>query len=237
MEKHAARCVFLFFFALMINELPAIERHPWAPFVPVDARYLFLGTFPPQERRWSMKFYYPNKTNDFWRIMGLIFLGDRDALWDKKAGRFDLDAIRSLLNCEHIALWDTAMAVRRLQGNASDKYLEIVEPIDLAGLLDQHPTISQVITTGEKATSVVAAQAGIEVPTIGLPVECRVGNMTSCCGACRRAPGPILWLWRRKLRFIGKSLPSDGLQTVLITFLCDCRTKVLSQIAKSCTFV
>lgn len=123
-----------------------------------------------------MEFYYPNKTNDFWRIMGLIFWGDRDALWDKKAGRFDLDAIRSLLNCEHIALWDTAMAVRRLQGNASDKYLEIVEPIDLAGLLDQYPTIYQVITTGEKATSVVAAQAGVEVPTIGLPIECRVGN-------------------------------------------------------------
>ncbi len=167
---------FFVFFAPMKKEQPAIERHPWEPFVPDGARYLFLGTFPPQEHRWSMAFYYPNKTNDFWRIMGLIFLGDREALWDKKAGRFDLDAICLFLNKEHIALWDTAMAVRRLQGNASDKFLDIVEPIDLSGLLDRYPSISQVITTGEKATGVIAAQAGINVPTIGQPVDCRVGS-------------------------------------------------------------
>ena len=110
----------------MTNEQIAIERHPWPPFIPAGARYLFLGTFPPQEHRWSMPFFYPNRTNDFWRIMGLIFLGNRDALWDAEQGRFNLDAIKSLLNREHIALWDTGMAVRRLKGNASDKFLEIV---------------------------------------------------------------------------------------------------------------
>ena len=159
----------------MNNEQIAIERHPWPPFIPAGARYLFLGTFPPQEHRWSMPFFYPNRTNDFWRIMGLIFLGNRDALWDAEQGRFNLDAIKSLLNREHIALWDTGMAVRRLKGNASDKFLEIVEPIDLATLLDENPTISHIITTGEKATGVIAVQAGVEMPSIGAPVDCRVG--------------------------------------------------------------
>ena len=160
----------------MNNEQIAIERHPWPPFIPAGARYLFLGTFPPQEHRWSMPFFYPNRTNDFWRIMGLIFLGNRDALWDAEQGRFNLDAIKSLLNREHIALWDTGMAVRRLKGNASDKFLEIVEPIDLATLLDENPTISHIITTGEKATGVIAVQAGVEMPSIGAPVACRVGS-------------------------------------------------------------
>ena len=159
----------------MNNEQIAFERHPWPPFIPPGARYLFLGTFPPQEHRWSMPFFYPNRTNDFWRIMGLIFLGNRDALWDAEQGRFNLDAIKSLLNREHIALWDTGMAVRRLKGNASDKFLEIVEPIDLATLLDENPTISHIITTGEKATGVIAVQAGVELPSIGAPVACRVG--------------------------------------------------------------
>ena len=159
----------------MNNEQIAIERHPWPPFIPAGARYLFLGTFPPQEHRWSMPFFYPNRTNDFWRIMGLIFLGNRDALWEAEQGRFNLDAIKSLLNREHIALWDTGMAVRRLKGNASDKFLEIVEPIDLATLLDENPTISHIITTGEKATGVIAVQAGVELPSIGAPVACRVG--------------------------------------------------------------
>ena len=159
----------------MNNEQIAIERHPWPPFIPAGARYLFLGTFPPQEHRWSMPFFYPNRTNDFWRIMGLIFLGNRDALWDAEQGRFNLGDIKSLLNREHIALWDTGMAVRRLKGNASDKFLEIVEPIDLATLLDENPTISHIITTGEKATGVIAMQAGVEMPSIGAPVACRVG--------------------------------------------------------------
>lgn len=123
-----------------------------------------------------MEFFYPNKTNDFWRVMGLIFMGDRDALWDKANNRFDLDAIKALLNRERIALWDTGMTVRRLKGNASDKFLEIVEPIDLAALLDKHPSITQVITTGEKATGIIASQAHINVPAIGAPVECQVGQ-------------------------------------------------------------
>ncbi|MBQ9554881.1 MAG: uracil-DNA glycosylase family protein [Muribaculaceae bacterium] len=160
----------------MNDNLPPIERHPWPPYVPDGARYLFLGTFPPQPIRWSMPFFYPNRTNDYWRVMGIIFYQDRDALWDSGAGRFDLDAIKALLDREYIALWDTGMAVRRLKGNASDKYLEIVEPIDLARLLDGCPTITTVVTTGEKATGIIAALAGVDVPAIGIPVDCMVGG-------------------------------------------------------------
>ena len=155
---------------------PPVERHPWPPYIPDGARFLFLGTFPPKPERWSMPFFYPNRINDFWRVMGLIFMNNRDALWDSALRCFDLDAIKAFLDREHIALWDTAMAVRRLKDNASDKFLEIVEPINLAALLDAHPMIARVITTGEKATGVIAAQAGIEVPPIGSPVECRVGT-------------------------------------------------------------
>lgn len=157
---------------------PPIERHPWPPFIPDGARYLFLGTFPPKPERWSMPFFYPNKINDFWRVMGLIFFDDRDAFWNEKDKRFNLKAIQSFLEREGIALWDTAMAVRRLKDNASDKFLEIVEPIDLCGLLDAHPTITEVITTGEKATGVIAMQAGIDVPAIGQPVNCHIGTHT-----------------------------------------------------------
>lgn len=123
-----------------------------------------------------MDFFYPNKINDFWRVMGVIFMNDKNAFWDSGQQRFDIKAIKAFLDREGIALWDTAMAVRRLKDNASDKFLEIVESIDLERLLNNHPTISQVITTGEKATSVVAAQAGISVPAIGIPVDCTVGK-------------------------------------------------------------
>ncbi len=48
-----------------------IEYHPLFPFLPENTKVLFLGSFPPQRKRWSMDFFYPNFINDHWRIMGL----------------------------------------------------------------------------------------------------------------------------------------------------------------------
>ena len=68
-----------------------IESHPFEPFLPENAKVLMLGSFPPPETRWSMKFYYPNKTNDMWRIMGLVFYNDKDKFI--VPGGYDEDAI------------------------------------------------------------------------------------------------------------------------------------------------
>ena len=144
--------------------------------MPPEPRVLMLGTFPPGRHRWSMEFYYPNRINDMWRVMGLVFCGDKDALWDVSSNRFNLPAIKSLLTSYHIAMWDTAMEVRRLRDNASDKYLEIVRPIDLVALLDAHPSIAAVVTAGEKASGVVAELLGVEVPPVGKRVSGIIGS-------------------------------------------------------------
>lgn len=153
-----------------------IESHPWPAFMPAGARLLMLGTFPPKPERWSMPFFYPNKINDMWRIMGLIFFNDRYKFWIEDEKRFDQASIESFLTEKGIALWDTAMKVRRLKDNASDKFLEIVEPINLANILAANPSITAVVTAGEKATGVVASIAGVEAPATGVSVECRVGE-------------------------------------------------------------
>lgn len=144
-----------------------IECHPWAPFIPENAKILIMGTFPPGEKRWSMDFYYPNPINDFWRIMGLIFLNNKDALWNANAKRFDLEAIKRLMTEKGIALNDTARKVRRLKGNASDKFLEIIEPVPLQQLLEQMPQCHAVATTGEKAASVIAQLTSTPLPKMG----------------------------------------------------------------------
>lgn len=41
-----------------------IEKHPLEPFLPAKAKLLMLGSFPPQKKRWSMDFYYPNLNNE-----------------------------------------------------------------------------------------------------------------------------------------------------------------------------
>lgn len=152
---------------MMNIELPPIENHPWPPFIPPEARILIMGTFPPQPKRWAMDFYYPNRTNDFWFMMGLIFLGDRDALYNRPEKQFDLEAIKRLLTDKHIALNDTARSVRRLKGNASDKFLEILTPVPLGSLLAEMPFCKTVATTGEKAANVIAELTHTPVPRMG----------------------------------------------------------------------
>lgn len=52
-------------------------------------------------------------------------------------------------------------------GNASDKFLEIVEPVDLKGLLEHMPECHTIVTTGEKAAGVVAELTSSQVPAMG----------------------------------------------------------------------
>lgn len=152
--------------ALPVNQGDT-ETHPWEPYVPDGARVLIMGTFPPKPHRWSMDFYYPNRTNDFWRVMGIIYFNDPMALYDSENKRFRLDEIKRLLDREGIALNDTGHRVRRLKDNASDKFLEIIEPVDLKGLLERMPCCDVVVTTGEKAAGVLAALTGTAVPKTG----------------------------------------------------------------------
>ena len=110
-----------------------IETHPLKPCLPSNGRILFLGSFPPPKARWSMEFFYPNWINDFWRIMGLIHYDDKAYFEDKnKEKAFDKERIKSFARQQGLAFYDTATKVRRLRGNASDEFLEIVEPTDVA---------------------------------------------------------------------------------------------------------
>ena len=102
-----------------------------------------------------MEFYYPNWLNDFWRICGLVFFGEKDHFVVPGQKRFDLGRIRDFCRQKGIALYDTATEVRRLQDNASDKFLEVVTPTDLPALLARIPECRAIVTTGQKATDVL----------------------------------------------------------------------------------
>ena len=169
------------------NGIP-VEKHPWQPFIPDGAKVLMLGSFPPNKERWSMDFFYPNFNNDMWRIIGIVFFGDKDRFIAKcgipgsggvaqPVKRFDKERIIRFCSSSGLALYDTAYEVRRLKDNASDKFLEIVTPVDIKGLLDAMPECRAVITTGEKASGIAAAQLGCQAPHTGGHV-----NLTLCDG-------------------------------------------------------
>jgi G:T/U-mismatch repair DNA glycosylase len=155
-----------------------IETHPLSPFLPHNAKLLMLGSFPPPQNRWKMDFYYPNYQNDMWRIFGLIFFKDKDYFLDLPNKCFKEQQIRDFLTEIGIAIFDTAYQVKRLQGNASDKFLEIVTATDLSQLLGQIPMCHTIMTTGDKATDTLMQHfpEQIDKPMIGQSVQVNYAN-------------------------------------------------------------
>lgn len=144
-----------------------IERHPFSPFLPEGARILMMGSFPPQQKRWSMDFFYPNYTNDMWRIWGIILKGDRNYFVDISEKRINKSLLQKVLAQKGIALAGTASTVRRLAGNASDKHLEVVEQTDIATLLRALPSCEAIVVTGGKALEIVLSQFPVSAPPMG----------------------------------------------------------------------
>lgn len=150
-----------------MDSLLNIEEHPLEPFLPANAVLLMLGSFPPQKKRWSMDFFYPNLQNDMWRIVGLIFFQNKEHFLNPEKKVFDKDRIIEFLNDKGIALYDTASAIRRLQDNASDKFLEVIEQTDISLLLKQIPMCKAIVTTRQKATDIIREQIEVKEPTVG----------------------------------------------------------------------
>lgn len=151
---------------------PDIEYHPLKPFVHDDTRVLFLGSFPPQRKRWCMDFFYPNYGNDHWRIMGIVFYDDKNHFVDESMKTFKIKDIVEHCKQYGIGYFDTAFAVKRLADNASDKFLNVIVPTDINQLIQGLHQLKAVVTTGTKATETICEQLGIDVlPKVGEAVE------------------------------------------------------------------
>lgn len=153
-----------------------IEQHPLTPFLPEHAKVLMLGSFPPKKERWSMDFFYPNWINDMWRVVGAIFYNDRRHFELTECKRFDRERVVSFCAENGIALYDTARCVRRLRDNASDKFLEVVQPTDIELLLSRIPDCQAIVTTGQKATDTIAEQFACTTPAIGTYADIEIGS-------------------------------------------------------------
>ena len=108
-----------------------------------------------------MDFFYPNFTNDHWRIEGLVFYGNAQYFEEEGRKTFRLKAIVDHLKQRGIGFFDTALAVRRLTDNASDKFLEVVVSTDIRSIVAHLPRLKAIVTTGEKATETIALSLGM----------------------------------------------------------------------------
>ena len=150
-----------------LENIDTIETHPIQPFFPKNAEVLMLGSFPPPKARWKMDFFYPNLQNDMWRIFGIIFFKNKNYFLTEKLKSFNEPLLRTFLEEKKIALWDTAMEIIRHKGNASDKFLEVIRPIDLEETLSKLPECKAIALTGQKATDILMEILGCKEPPVG----------------------------------------------------------------------
>jgi G:T/U-mismatch repair DNA glycosylase len=152
------------------------EHHPLPPFLPAGAKVLMLGSFPPPKERWRMDFFYPNIQNDMWRIFGWVFFGDSNYFLTDDRKSFRESTIRSFLTAKGIALWDTAMEVKRQKGNASDKFLEVLRPINPEEILSQLTDCRAIVITGQKAMDTLLTIVRAKEPQVGGFEETKIMN-------------------------------------------------------------
>lgn len=147
-----------------------VEAHPLGFFLPPNTQLLMLGSFPPPQQRWSMNFYYPNIQNDMWRILGYLFYSNKEYFLEAPR-KFSEEKCKAFCREIGLGIGDTGMEVIRQKGNASDKFLEIVTPIDLKKVLEQIPLCKAIVVTGQKAMdtllSVLSQFTTVTEPSVG----------------------------------------------------------------------
>lgn len=117
-----------------------------------------------------------------WRIFGFIFFNDRDYFVSGHGKSFEEIRLRHFLTSKGIALYDTATEIIRRKGNASDQFLEIVRPLDLADLLSRIPECRTIVTTGQKATETLLGIIGVTktLPLCGYVETDFMGRKLKC---------------------------------------------------------
>ena len=135
--------------------MPEFEGHPCPALLPPEATVMRMVTFPPKADEHAMQFHYPHFINDMWRVYGLVFFND--AAHFQKIGEkaFDAEKIKAFLRERGIASCPTVLKAVREQDNASDKFLRVVETVDLPAVLARLPHCRHICTTGGKATEVL----------------------------------------------------------------------------------
>ncbi len=107
-----------------------------------------------------------------WRIFGYLFFSDKMHFVDADNKTYRLEMIKAFLAEKGIAIFDTALRIRRTKDTASDKDLEIVQPSDLDAMLNSLPDCKGVLTAGQLATEIFMRHYEIkEMPKMGQSVE------------------------------------------------------------------
>lgn len=122
--------------------MPIVSSFP--PQVNRGCRALVLGTMPGI-RSLAMQQFYAHPRNLFWPLMGEFFGAGFDFSYDERLARLQANAV---------GLWDVLQQCERTGSLDGAIRAGSEVPNDIAGLLEQHPTIGAIVLNGAKASDV-----------------------------------------------------------------------------------
>jgi len=122
-----------------------VEVHPFKNFLPPGATHLVLGSFPTLNKNWRFNFYYPGRSNFFWRILSDVY----KTPFAHTVGEEAIKERHRLILDKRIAISDVIYSVKRKVATSSkDSDLIVVEKMNIVKILRENPTIHTVILTG-----------------------------------------------------------------------------------------
>lgn len=119
------------------------ELHPWNWFAPENSKALIIGTFPTARKNWSFDFFYPNKTNLFWKVIAQIL--DTELYYMN--GNPATEERKILLRNLNLALTDMGKHIIRFENSSLDENLKVIEYMNIFQILDENPGIEKLIFT------------------------------------------------------------------------------------------
>lgn len=125
----------------------SIEIHPdWYFDIPV-MKVLILGSFPPHESKRDYPFYYPNKQNNFWKI--LAQLNNTPLKWF--SGYEAVSERQQLMIDLKIGVQNLGKKIIRKGLSARDTDIIISEFHDVLSIIRKHQELERILIAGYSA--------------------------------------------------------------------------------------
>jgi G:T/U-mismatch repair DNA glycosylase len=136
------------------------SKHPFAPFIPVGAKKLIIGTIPPYRfchefeplDKDDVQFYYGSKDNSFWDLLGLSF----GKTFKKENSELAISERKQFLLGNKIGMTDIIDECVHQDQKSSDKDLDEIKLKDILSLLRENDTIDTLIYTSDFVKSLIS---------------------------------------------------------------------------------
>lgn len=120
-----------------------VEEHPFETFVPENAKFLIIGTFPTHNNNHRFNFFYSGKDNSFWSIIEQVFKHS----FQHDTGNKAVEERKAFLKSKGIGITDMHEKCYRKNGYSTDENLFPIILKDFFAILDEQTYIKRIVLT------------------------------------------------------------------------------------------